>query len=364
VKKVLVSRREVVKSGLVSGLGIIAGSGLLSACKRLAPTTCKVPAEEDAGVGWGPSVLAPVFHGVADYTLSSGVAVRMFYPSTQPTARCARILGGTAARFPLVLFLHGDCTPEPMHYLEWSHIPQILARAGFVVAVPTLAPIGHPGDPNSTGYTRAAATIAWARTQWEFRHLLFSTITGVIGHSFGALHAQQIATDMNPTAFVGLSGQQAEFSNGPPLPTCPKMFVFGTGEDPVFRLPDAQWNALSGEKHKLVLSGLHHWDYTPPSTNTCKSGLFSQCGQYHRIAADLIAIFLSRYMSSEHSGILDDFIPADLVLRPHNRTPAQEAFAAGWLSSLSEDLPDDCSAKLSWSIPSPGGASVGERTVP
>lgn len=369
MKRSLVSRRQVIQSALFSGIGIAAGSGLLSACRPLEPTTCTPPAGEHPGIGWGPSIFAPVFYGFADYTLDTGLAVRMFYPSVESRASCAQILGGTAARFPLVLFLHGDCTPEPNHYLQWTHLPHILARAGFVVAVPTLAPIGHPGDPNSTGYGRASAVITWARTEWDYRHLLFSTVTGVIGHSFGALHAQQIATSTNPTAFVGLSGQQGDFGTSPPQPTCPKMFVFGTGEDFPFRLSDAAWNALVGEKHRLILSGLHHWDYVPFATNTCQSGLFSSCGQYHRMAADLIAIFLSRYMSSEHSGILTDFIPPSLVLPVHHRTPAQEAFAADWLSSLSQSLPADCSAALSWSIPfppgpNPTGVSAGDRTIP
>jgi len=357
----LVTRRQLIRNVLATGIGVAAGAGVLSACRPLAPNTCTPPQGEDPGVGWGPSVLAPVFYGFADYEFAPGQAVRMFYPSIQSRATCARILGGTAARYPLVLFLHGDCSREVNHYLQWSHLPSILARAGFVVAVPKLESFAHPTNPGSSTYARAAAVLNWARTSWDYRHLLFSSVTGVMGHSFGSLHAQQIAKDTNPTAFVCLSGQQAEF-NTVPLPTCPKMFVFGTGESPVFRLPDSVWNSLTGHKHRLVLAGLHHWDYAPFTTNTCADGLASQCGQYHRIAADMVAIFFSRYMSSEHSGILTDFIPANLVLPSVIPTPQQETFADDWLFSLSENNPD-CSATLSWSVPFPGGVSQGDREV-
>ncbi len=363
MKGTLISRRQVIQT---AGIGFAAGTGLLTACKRLVPKTCTPPTSEHPGVGWGPSVFRPVFYGFADYVLGNGDHVRMYYPSVSRTATCSQVLGGTAARYPLVLFLHGHCPGENNHYLQWDHLGPILARSGFVVAVPNHAPIGHPNEPQSTTYARAASAIAFARNEWPFRHLLFSTVTAVMGHSFGALHAQQIAANTNPTAFVGLSGQQAEFGT-PPQPTCPKMFVFGTGEDPVFRLSEAQFNAFPGEKHQLTLAGLHHWDYAPFSVNSCiaqESLRFSSpCGQYHRIAADMIAIFLSRYMSSEHSGILDDFIPANLVLPPVVRTPEQQAFASGWLSSLAENH-EDCSAALKWSVPFPGGVSQGERTIP
>ena len=41
-------------------------------------------------------------------------------------------------RYPLVLFLHGQCPQSPPNYQSWFRLPATLARSGFVVVVPDL----------------------------------------------------------------------------------------------------------------------------------------------------------------------------------------------------------------------------------
>jgi hypothetical protein len=79
---------------------------------------------DDPPVGWGPSVLTPVFWGYADYNppelTGAPVATRVYYPSIQGSPECAAFLAGPG-RFPLLIFLHGECT-EDLPYAKWLRL--------------------------------------------------------------------------------------------------------------------------------------------------------------------------------------------------------------------------------------------------
>src|SRR5688572_24986566 len=101
-------RRTAIARALGWAAGALAGGSLLSACQTQ-PPPCEPP-NDDPPIGWGPSLLAPVFYGCADYdaTVGAPTKLRVFYPSLDGSPQCAPFLGGPG-RFPLVLFLHGRC---------------------------------------------------------------------------------------------------------------------------------------------------------------------------------------------------------------------------------------------------------------
>jgi hypothetical protein len=77
----------------------------------------------------GPSILAPVFHGFKDYASPS---VRVYFPSLDGSPHNAALLV-KCERFPLVMFVHGDCGGDL--FQQWISLPAQLARSGYVVAV-------------------------------------------------------------------------------------------------------------------------------------------------------------------------------------------------------------------------------------
>jgi hypothetical protein len=90
------------------------------------PDTCPI--------GWQPNALEPVFYGVRDYSAADGAPanLRVFFPSLDGAAHAAPILDG-CGRYPLVLFVHGDChenNPNVYHYLQWFYPQAQLARSG------------------------------------------------------------------------------------------------------------------------------------------------------------------------------------------------------------------------------------------
>ena len=121
-------------------------------------------------------------------------------------------------------------------------------------------------------------------------------------------------------------------------------------------MPDGNWNALPGEKHKLVFEDGEHWDYVPPSVTTCDNTA-SACGLIDDLAADFTAVFLSKYMPPEEAGILPGFIDPNLVLPAVSLSPQQAFFAGGHLASFGLVGPDaNCSATLTW-VTSDGSGS-------
>lgn len=94
--------------------------------------------DDDCGLGWQPSVLAPVFYGTRQVPVASGSPMRLgvSFPSTDGSPDTGLPLAG-CGRYPLVLFLHGSCR-EPDHFRRWDLLAARLARAGYVVAVPEL----------------------------------------------------------------------------------------------------------------------------------------------------------------------------------------------------------------------------------
>ena len=184
----MLTRRKVLALGIASCL-----SAKLSGCVSLSSLQPNCP------INWAPSFLSPVFYGFKDY---ADPAVRVYYPSLDGSPASAAILS-QCERFPLVLFIHGDCSGNP--FTQWISLPAQLARSGYVVAVTRFGGALGTGDPAVTAPLRQVHD--WMRSTWEFRdRLLPAPRTAVVGHSFGATLAAQLVTEIPVTAFAGLSG--------------------------------------------------------------------------------------------------------------------------------------------------------------
>jgi hypothetical protein len=94
---------------------------------------------DDCPIAWRPTALAPVFYAYRDYGTAGGAPgdVRVFFPSLDGSPDSGEILRD-CGRYPLIVFAHGHCSTDTDHYLKRFEVPAVLARAGYVVAVPRL----------------------------------------------------------------------------------------------------------------------------------------------------------------------------------------------------------------------------------
>ena len=324
------------------------------------PDTCPI--------GWQPNALEPVFYGVRDYSTADGAPadLRVFFPSLDGAVHSAPILDG-CGRYPLVLFVHGDCHENNSnvneHYLQWFYPQAQLAESGYVVVVPNFGLQQHP-----TGFELDQPTIdilektrSWMRNQWEHRDVLMSEpATGIYGHSFGALYAAIYATWHDVGAFAGLSGVWTDWPSSPFAfegLTVPKLFIWGENDSDV-EIPDNLWDPLPAPKHKIVFAQGQHWDYLPAGTTPCDEGR-GPCQFLKAAASDFVITFFSKYLPPELVPNLPDLIPDSLIPPPLDLSTYEKNFyGAGHLTgvrALSGN--EDCEYDNDWRTPD-------TRTVP
>jgi hypothetical protein len=265
-------------------------------------------------IGWQPSVFAPVFYGIRHYGVKQGAprAVRVFFPSIDGAVRDAPILEG-CGRYPLILFVHGNCD-EPRHFQTWLRLPELLARSGYVVAVPD-AQDETTSDPWTGSYAGLADVISWMRGSWEHRSSLLSA-TGIIGHSRGAILAARLASAGRIAGYASLSGVWLEAPPSYPIPVLsslaiPKIFVWGSGGDAPFaellrdrdsRHPTVDtniWDTIIHPKHKLSFAGAEHWDYLPENCPTAASAPRGACNNVGELNAEILLAFFAKYLPPE-----------------------------------------------------------------
>jgi hypothetical protein len=173
--------------------------------------------------------------------------------------------------------------------------------------------------------------IDWMRMSWSRRAHL-SSMLGIVGHSYGALHGAQVAKMVPTASFVSIGGAWSEWPGSPPNPlnslSIPKLLAVGNGafaENVNFITPPAP-------KHRIQFPNGMHWDYVPPDNTACDdSNPPGPCSQVFAIVADLTAIFLSKTMPPSTA---IGTIPDDLTLSPPTLTTQQQSFAGGHLMSL------------------------------
>ena len=299
------------------------------------PPTCPI--------GWQPDALTPVFFGVRDIGPAGGapVELRVFFPSVDGDPATATILAG-CGRYPLIMFGHGHCVRDQDNYRRWFHLPSQLARAGYVVVVPRLSGIEvgtHPATPDHPDLATQHAVAAWTRGDWEHAEVLLgSPMTGLAGHSFGAMLSARFALETPSRAYVGLSGTWGDWLQGPvpvPLPslTVPNLLVWGGASD-LFTDIGSSWDQLVSPRHRVVFRNGEHWDYLPDTDIPCAltRGL---CDGLGPAVDDVVTMFFGRYLPSELAVDLIERIPASLVPPPLELTPEQQPFASAFLTGLS-----------------------------
>ena len=323
------------------------------------PDTCSI--------GWQPNALEPVFYGVRDYSAADGAPanLRVFFPSLDGAVHSAPILDG-CGRYPLVLFVHGDCSQNNPnvneHYLQWFYPQAQLARSGYVVVVPNFGQVGHPSNFEQENNAFLDQTRSWMRDNWEHRDVLMSEpATGIYGHSYGALISALYATSHDVGAFAGLSGVWQDWST-PPLPfeglTVPKLFISGGVWDLYTEISDPKWNAHPPPKHNIEFAQGLHWDYLPAGTSPCDEGR-GPCQFLKAAASDFVITFFSKYLAPELVPNLPDLIPDSLIPPPLDlSTYEQNFYGAGHLTGVQVlSGNDDCEYDNDWRTPD-------NRTVP
>jgi pimeloyl-ACP methyl ester carboxylesterase len=285
--------------------------------------------------------------------------MRVYYPSLDGSPRCAPFLTGPG-KFPLVIFLHGQCG-ESDHYTRWFRLPAILARSGFIVAIPQLAGMsGTPWDIGDPTYSLINRVISWMRSGPFSQFLMPPPTLGIIGHSYGALYGGQLALSIPATAYVSLGGVWNSWRSPRPLDTLPVPKLFALGTQPLdiaevhASLSQQDWNALLEPKYSLILSQGEHWDYVPASDTTCDLTEVTEgrCHLVADIAADIAALFLSNYMPPEEFGAsFPGAIPDNLMPPAVTLTTQQQFFAGGHLAGLNRGSSANCAAWLSGMTP-------------
>jgi pimeloyl-ACP methyl ester carboxylesterase len=352
------TRRAAIKTVICWGAGAYLAP-LLSACD---PDVTVPP------VGWHPNVLQPVFYGHQDFDAAAGAPgrLRMFYPSTEGSPRDGPFLEGSV-RYPLVLFLHGQCRHAD-HFREWFVLPAQLARSAFVVAVPDLAATRggtYPWSDSHPDLTLAEQVLGWVRTRWVHHARVASEpSTAIIGHSYGALLAARIATSRPLAAYASLSGVWAEWPSPPRRPirdlAMPSLFTWGTADDPGENsavLGGELFDSVPRPKHRVVFAGGHHWDYLRPNRTSCGETT-GPCRLVGSLSADFACLFLSKYLPPR--GLSGGAIPDDLSLPTVNLTNEQQFFAGAHLTGLrtiarpprdGEEPAHGCRVTVSWFTP-------------
>lgn len=315
----------------------------LAGCESLIDVlgnACPEDPAESGGVDWTPDVLHPVTSDSREITLADGapLAMRIYYPSLAFNDT-HRILKLCLDRWPLVLFLHGlspspPCSTSTLDYLRWRRIPAMLAKSGYVVAVPNYGATAPEAD--SPLMQRMKDVIDWVRTDWEDARWVDKrpTSVAVAGHSFGALLAARIAQKFpGMGACISLGGSFNQLNEDAHAVlqslTLPSFFMWSDNLDiaPFENLDEGGfWDDVPGPKHAAIHSG-GHFDYLPASM-TC-SDQRGECAPIEPVAAELIALFLARHMplARSTSNIPIDLVPPAVTLTPNQQFYGGEPFA-------------------------------------
>lgn len=360
-----------------TGLGAAASAMLLAGCSEdlieAVVGSCPTDPAESGGISWAPDVGRPVLAGFEDVGAVQGAPrpMRIFYPTFTgattspgwpPAVVAAPILKMCLIRWPVVLFLHGQPpagVPVADYHKLWTRIPAVLARSGYVVAVPS----HNPGIPVPDTIAAARADLQWVRTDWQHAEWVNQQpgSAAVAGHSFGALLASQVAAEDDEIgALMSFSGGFLELSDAvAPLrdANIPMFFMWaegGLGTGLIYENLDDQgiFDSLAGPKHAAVFLG-EHFDYLPDG-NT--GPLRGPCPHIGAAAADLAALFLSRYVRVPLSVTT---VPADLQPPEVQLTDEQQLFARGHLTGLSDAAGEPaCRIRLRWDADGQTGAKL------
>lgn len=332
-------------------LGLAAAAAVPACTRPGAPgEACVLPSVN--GVDWTPDVAHPVAWGEDHLGPADGAPrpISIYYPSHRFLPP-RPILRHCLARWPLVLFLHGD-PPQSVtaaqradYHRLWWRVPVGLARSGYVVAVPRHTASPDPGDD---ALAAVASDVHWLRTSWRGAATIDvrPASTSYVGHSWGAILAARAASELPAAAFASLGGGLPGSSVQNRLPTfpVPAFYMYLDGDSPgsLAENLDGFWDAFAEPRWRAVYAG-RHFDYLEPgSTGQEARGACSLVGG---LAADLIALFIAANVQSLTR------VPIDLRKPTPALTEAQQALAIQHLTSVDRIRQSpECRVELAWHV--------------
>ncbi|MBV1855912.1 alpha/beta hydrolase [Catellatospora tritici] len=358
----------------LAGLGALAALALLPGCKEAveaAANSCPEDPAESGGITWNPDIGRPVFWGVQDLTAAvhgTPRDMRVYYPSYDGATANAPMLKLCLTGWPLVLLLHGQPpagVPLTGYHAKWERFAAVLARCGYVVAVPS-----HPALLSQNGedpaLTDAANYLAWVRNQWDHRRWVShqADSTAVVGHSYGGLLGARVMA-ANPAfgAFVSLGAPYAEINDRMAVLTSigrPSFFAWATEGNSLGQIfedldgPTHIWDNLPQPRYAAVYEG-EHFDYLRPQD--VGSDLRGPCPLVGGAMADLVALFLATHVPVPLGRTR---VPVELTPPKVELTPQQEFFAGAHLQGVAQfQATPGCRLDLRWNV----DGKQGSRTI-
>jgi acetyl esterase/lipase len=331
---------------------------LAASCTKQDIEWASVLCPEDPGADSVPFLVdvgRPVFWGFQDVGPDDGAtrSMRIFYPSHDGSPPGAPVLKHCLQRWPIVLFLHGQ-PPEGVtstnYHQSWEFPAAMLARAGYVVLVPSHS-ADLPQNDSFPGIQEALDDIAWVRTHWEDAKWVDPTATAVVGHSYGAvLAARAAAASSEVGALVSLSGPYAELGDrvallrtaGPPA-----LLMWAEGDSLGHALEDLDqggvWDQLAGPKYAIEFAG-EHFDYLRLSTDA--SVPRGSCLGLDVLAAEIATLFVARFVPVT---LGRTEVPVDLRAPSLSLTDEERFFSgASWLQYQDHAPTPDCPLDVRW----------------
>lgn len=249
---------------------------------------------------------------------TSQLAVRIYFPSLDGSPQDAALLSG-CRRFPLVIFVHGDCDANP--YEQWVDIPAQLARSGYVVAVTNYGKMLANGDAADTMLLHLVYN--WIRNLSPYAgSLVPAPSTAVMGHSHGGTLAAQLAGEIPIAAFASLIGESNYASAQPGSIKVPSLFfwvpfdataVNSTTGEVLLEPPGAaitnatgSWLGVQIRTHAVVFRNGRHADYMQTFT-AGKCDQSGPCPWVRSMTADFLTAFLSKYMPPEAAAVTPSY---------------------------------------------------------
>lgn len=374
------------RRSVLTGMLMSSAFPLLSSCERRAEidiagtgnsNPCEAAPSSNGDVTWAPDVAHPVSWGVS-YVGPENYTIRpmaIYYPAARqgdadvnvapPSAGIAAGAASESARigspgsppilklcnrqWPVVLFMHGNipltvtnaAAVKADHYRSWSMLGSTLAKAGFVVVMPS-----HPASPMASDddVNAALRDVEWVRRSWVGAQWVDQgTRLAVAGHSNGCFVALRVAANQPDVTSLTVLGPQ--FQGIDPIIDDFRRFkqrLFGMyGEGLTFEQHIGSFfdPATPAMKYLASYRG-QHFDYLPASA---VPGLRAgPCPLIGQVAANLVTLFIA----GNHGPFQQ--VPLDLTTPTVSLTPVQRSYAGNYLSFADVGCTADCSIDLTW----------------